>query len=125
MNRMTEPRTPKEIKIENRTLRAALQATRDTLVRQREEIEMLERRLSTAADKQILLLNKLIDTKEAVHLNAASNLPPVECPLLVEIAPGRLVRAERPSMLASRGDDMAYVLTDGNVIHGKLRWTYP
>lgn len=125
MNRATEPRTTKDIKNENRTLRAALHATRDTLVRQRQEIEMLEGRLSTAADKQILLLNKLIDAKEPVHLNAASNLPPVECPLLVEIAPGRLVRAERPSMLASRGDDLTYTLVDGNVIHGKLRWTYP
>lgn len=42
MNRITEPRTPKAM---------------------RDHIRMLERRLSTAVDKQILLLEKLIDAE--------------------------------------------------------------
>lgn len=42
MNRMTEPRTPKAM---------------------REHIRILERRLSYATDKQILLLNKLIEAE--------------------------------------------------------------
>jgi hypothetical protein len=97
----------------------------NTLEQSEQRCAMLERRLSTAADKQILLLNKLIDRDNAVHLNAATTLPPVECPLLVELAPGRLVHAERTSHVECRGHDLTYLVSDGNVIHGQFRWTYP
>lgn len=125
MNRLTEPRTPVALKTENRKLRRALAETRDALKRAVLELELKDRLLSNATDKQILLLNEIIAMSETMHLNSAGNLPPVACPLLIEIAPGRLVRAERPTAVANRGDDLTYKLTDGNIIHGKLRWTYP
>lgn len=125
MKNLTEPRTPVALKTENRKLRRALAETRDALKRAVLELELNDRLLSNATDKQILLLNEIIAMSETMHLNSAGNLPPVACPLLIEIAPGRLVRAERPTAVANRGDDLTYKLTDGNVIHGKLRWTYP
>ena len=125
MNRLTEPRTPNVLKADNRKLRAALAEARDALERAAAELELKDRLLSNATDKQILLLNEIISMKESTHLNSAGDLPPVGCPLLIEIAPGRLVQAERPVAVASRGDDLTYQLSDGNVIQGKLRWTYP
>lgn len=99
---------------------------RRTVRQLREQVDLLESRLSTAADKQILLLNKLIDyEQQAIHLNTESTLPPVGCPLLIEIAPGRLVNAERTSYLTTKGSDMEYRVSDRNVILGRFRWTYP
>ena len=112
-----------QIKAHNAQLREALLATRSALQGALDENELLHRRLSTAADKQILLPNKLID--HDTHLNAADVLPPVDCPLLIEVAPGRLVKAERTGHVASRGNEMEYRVSDGNVIMGRLRWTYP
>ena len=99
---------------------------RRTVRQLRERVDFLESRLSTATDKQILLLNKLIDyEQQAVHLNAPSTLPPVGCPLLIEIAPGRLVNAQRIGYVADKGSDMEYRVSDGNVILGRFKWTYP
>lgn len=99
-NLISERRTANQTRQENRELRQQIKALRA-------HVELLRQEL------------------DPVHLNSAGNLPPVACPLLIEIAPGRLVRAERPTAVANRGDDLTYQLTDGNVIHGKLRWTYP
>lgn len=125
MKDLTKPRSVSAMKTENRKLRDALDYCRSALDAALKELELKDRLLSNATDKQILLLNEIIAMNETVHLNSAGNLPPVACPLLIEIAPGRLVRAERPTAVANRNDDMAYRLTDGNVIQGKLRWTYP
>lgn len=89
------------------------------------EVALLQRRLSTATDKQILLLNKLIAVDERVHLNSASALPPVECPLLIEVEPDYLVPAERTGHVAARGVEMEYRTSDGATILGRFRWTYP
>lgn len=112
-----------QIKAQVAQLKEALLATRGALQGALDENELLHRRLSTAADKQILLLNKLVD--HDTHLNAATVLPPVDCPLLIELAPGKLVRAERTGHVESRSHDMQYRVSDGNVISGKFRWTYP
>lgn len=125
MKDLTKPRNVSAMKTENRKLRDALDHCRSALVAALADNELKDRLLSNAADKQILLLNEIIANRDAVHLNSAGDLPPVGCPLLIEIAPGRLVAAERPTLVASRGDDLTYRLTDGTVIHGKLRWTYP
>lgn len=58
------------------------------------------------------------------HLNSSSLLPPVECPLLIEVD-GRLLRAERTGIIARKSDAMEYRLGDGSVIYGRYRWTYP
>lgn len=60
-----------------------------------------------------------------MHLNSANTLPPVQCPLLIEIAPDRVVRAERTSWVLHRDNDLTYKICDGNEITGKFRWTYP
>lgn len=112
--------------------RKALEQARDALLAALGEnqalhgrVALLERRLSTATDKQILLLNKLIAADERVHLNSATALPPVECPLLIEVELGVLVAAERTSHVAARGHEMAYRTSDGATILGRFRWTYP
>ena len=112
-----------QIKTQNVQLREALVATRNALERALAENELLHSRLSTAADKQILLLNKLID--HDTHLNGQDVLPPVDCPLLIALAPGKLVRAERTGHVESRNHDMEYRVSDGNKIMGRFRWTYP
>jgi hypothetical protein len=112
-------------KDEAQTMWAALAAARAALTDAVVEIDLLKRRLSTAADKQILLLNEIIRYKDAIHLNSASNLPPVDCTLLIEVSQDQLVQAVRPSHVERRGNEMAYILTDGSTIHGQFRWTYP
>lgn len=126
-----------QIKQQNRDMRTALQAASAALERALVENELLHSRISTATDKQILLLERLIAADERVqalelalldqdfHLNPADKLPPVECPILVEIAPQRLVAAERTGFISSKGSEMEYRVSDGNVIMGRLRWTYP
>ena len=59
------------------------------------------------------------------HLNPAELLPPVDCPLLIEVEPGRLVQAARTGFVESRDREMEYRLADGSMIVGRYRWTYP
>ena len=62
------------------------------------------------------------------HLNeCAVVLPPVGSPLLIEIAPGVLVRASRPSHAPTRDDYLRFDIegnTDGWYV-GRPRWTHP
>lgn len=60
-----------------------------------------------------------------MHLNRAEHLPPVDCPLLIEVEPGRLVRAVRTSFIANKDRQMEYRLPDGTTITGRFAWTYP
>ena len=111
-----------------------------------DEVDRLKGRLSTATDKELLLLQQTItlrarnDEPEGVmlalvepemelaivpppHLNSADALPPVNCPLLIEVD-GELLRAERTSFIPKRGDAMVYQLADRQ-IEGRFKWTYP
>ena len=62
--------------------------------------------------------------EEPAHLNDPSTLPPVGCPLLIEVG-GALVKARRTGFIAERGRQMEYQLADGTTITGRYRWTYP
>ena len=65
-------------------------------------------------------------TRSDVHLNPASQLPPVDCPLLIEVSrTDGLLRATRPTFIAGKGDDLIYILDDGQTLTGRFRWTYP
>lgn len=57
-------------------------------------------------------------------LNPADRLPPVACPLMIEVD-GNLVKAERTEFVQHRGQDMVYRLADGSTLLGRFRWTYP
>lgn len=59
-----------------------------------------------------------------MHLNQ-SRLPPVDCPLIVELPTGELVEATRKAFTTDKNGDLEYHLTDGQVVVGRLRWTYP
>ncbi len=59
-----------------------------------------------------------------VHLNPASELPPVNCPLIIEVE-GELLRAERTGFVEQRDRQMEYQLQSGEKIVGRYRWTYP
>lgn len=62
---------------------------------------------------------------EPMHLNSADDLPPVDCPLLIEVAPGEMKRAHRTAFIASTERTMTYQTTDGEQLSGRFRWTYP
>lgn len=79
-----------------------------------------EQQMVLASDYDALLRRR----QHVPHLNAADLLPPVSCPLLIEVN-GDLVRAERTGLIANRADDMEYRLAGGTCIHGRFRWTYP
>lgn len=64
-------------------------------------------------------------TQEIDHLNPAEQLPPVDCPLLIELEPGLLVPAARTTFVESKGREMEYRLNDGTLVLGRYRWTYP
>lgn len=59
-----------------------------------------------------------------VWLNSSGNLPPVDCPLLIEVGEA-LVPATRTGFIATKSADMEYRLANGCLIHGRYRWTYP
>lgn len=67
---------------------------------------------------------KRLLAREETHFNPADVLPPVDCPLLLNID-GTLRRAERVRYIQSRGDIMEYRLDDGQVVMGRFPWTYP
>lgn len=60
-----------------------------------------------------------------MHLNPAEQLPPVDCPLLIETEPGLLVQAVRTTFVERKGREMEYRLNDGTTVLGRYRWTYP
>jgi hypothetical protein len=103
-------------------------------------------RLETAREKEVLLLDALVEAQDRVghleamlieladpanelqvddlFLNPADTLPPVDCPLLIQIKPGVLVRANRPTFAASKSDQLLFD-TEGGQIEGRFPWTYP
>ena len=60
-----------------------------------------------------------------IHLNPATQTPPVGCPLLIELPNGQLVQVERREWARSHSDVLAFYLPDGVLIMGRYRWTYP
>jgi len=61
---------------------------------------------------------------QAVHLNPADHLPPVACPIVIEVD-GKLLRAERTGFIEQRDRSMEYELGDGSKILGRHPWTFP
>lgn len=61
---------------------------------------------------------------QAVHLNPADHLPPVACPIVIEVD-GELLRAERTGFIEQRDSSMEYGLQSGEKILGRYKWTYP
>lgn len=59
------------------------------------------------------------------HLNPASSLPPVDCPLVIELPSGLLVRAIRTEFVKQKDDLLTYTLADGTTVIGRYRWSYP
>lgn len=120
------------------TERALRQKYKNRIADLEQQIELLNSRLSAAVDKQLLLLNRLnrlivADERIAklqageneVHLNPPGDLPPVNCPLLIELEPGVLVPAERTGFISDRNRDMEYRVAAGGLVHGRFRWSYP
>ena len=68
--------------------------------------------------------NVRIETGAVAWVNSSDLLPPVGCPLLIEIG-DVLVQATRTGFIKSKSADMEYRLANGCLIHGRYRWTYP
>jgi hypothetical protein len=62
---------------------------------------------------------------EDLKLNPPELLPPVGCPLLIQVEEARTVRASRTSHIADKNRQMEYLLSDGSRITGRFWWTYP
>lgn len=62
---------------------------------------------------------------EDLKLNPPEMLPPVGCPLLIQVEEARVVRASRTSHIADKSRQMEYQTEDGGVLHGRFWWTYP
>jgi len=60
-----------------------------------------------------------------IHLNSPEHLPPVNCPIVIALPCGKIMKAERTSFIADRSRDMEYRLESGETIKGRYRWTYP
>ena len=61
---------------------------------------------------------------QKIHLNPADHLPPVRCPVVIQVD-GDLLRAERTGFIEQRDRSMEYELQDGSRILGRYRWTFP
>jgi hypothetical protein len=60
-----------------------------------------------------------------IHLNNPEHLPPVNCPLMVELPSGQLEKVERTSFISSRSQSLEYRFENGRTAKGRYRWTYP
>jgi len=61
---------------------------------------------------------------EAYQWNAPEHLPPVRCPLVLNIN-GDIAYGERISHLSDRRGLMEYELSTGQIITGRFPWSYP
>lgn len=57
------------------------------------------------------------------HFNPKTQLPPVDCPLLIKVN-GVLMKAHREQYAISKDSQLEYV-TEHGVIIGRYDWTYP
>jgi len=62
---------------------------------------------------------------EDLKLNPPEMLPPVGCPLLIQVEEARVVRASRTSYIADKSRQMEYLLESGETLLGRFWWTYP
>lgn len=71
-------------------------------------------------------LAKLQPAAFTIQLNECSVImPPVDSPILIEIAPGVLLRASRPAHAEARGDQLVFNLETHGQFVGRPRWTHP
>ena len=61
---------------------------------------------------------------ESIFLNNSGSLPPVDCPLLIQVG-DVLMPAVRTGIIPKKSASMEYRLKNGNLIHSRYRWTYP
>lgn len=65
---------------------------------------------------------------EAYQWNAPEHLPPVRCPLVLNLGPEYgwdIAYGERISHLRDRRGLMEYELSTGQIITGRFPWSYP
>lgn len=63
---------------------------------------------------------------EDIQLNTCDRImPPVDSPLLIEVAPGVLLKASRLTHAERRDDLLVFELGDGFQYTGRPRWTHP
>lgn len=81
--------------------------------------------LFKGGDFRVGQLDPFRNQQQYDHLNSASSLPPVACPIVIELPGQGLKRAERTGFVAHKDNQMEYALADGSKIIGRYRWTYP
>lgn len=82
-------------------------------------------KLWNRVDYRVWLLNPFRNQQQYDHLNSASSLPPVACPIVIELPGQGLKRAERTGFVTHKDNQMEYAPADGSKIIGRFRWTYP
>lgn len=74
---------------------------------------------------QALRLAREQRSRQTVQLNECSTvLPPVDSPLIIEIAPGVLMKASRPAHVERKNGQLAFDLFEGGQYIGRPRWTH-
>jgi hypothetical protein len=58
-----------------------------------------------------------------LHLNPTTRTPPVNCPLLIQLPTGRLVRVERRQWVTSHSEPLEFY-GEGIGYWGRYEWTY-
>lgn len=106
-------------------------AEHDTLLGQLKELRAVLRKLgwevkNGVVQSVIRLLSNQVALNEAVQLNECSVImPPVDSPIMIEIAPGVLLKASRPAHAEARGDQLVFNLETHGQFVGRPRWTHP
>jgi len=112
--------------VDNRGLRAEVHRLNLMLQAQGYRLEQaLDRGDKLTGENQQLREARDLPAVAPMHLNSADDLPPVDCPLLIEVAPGEVKRAHRTAFIASTERTMTYQTTEGEQLSGRFRWTYP
>lgn len=106
-------------------------AQHDTLLGQLKELRTVLRKLGWEVKNGVVpsvirLLSNQVALNDAIQLNECSVImPPVDSPIMIEIAPGVLLRASRPAHAEARGDQLVFNLETSGQFVGRPRWTHP
>lgn len=92
-----------------------------------ETMSPMERGYRRARGKDFIegVLQAIKESPDIQLNDCGTVLPPVDSPLLIEVAPGVLLKAIRPEHAESRDDQLVFNLESGGKFIGRPAWTHP
>lgn len=67
----------------------------------------------------------MIAAQQYDHWNRPEHLPPVGCPLVIQVPTLGVLRCERTSHVADRSQELTYQIKPGWTLTGRFMWSYP